>query len=74
MKQIEIKRRPRGTSPRGDFEPAKMSATVSKEARVVASKEKTKALRVRADKCSFVIRQENGPQVERTQDTAPNNY
>jgi hypothetical protein len=47
-------RRPRGTSPRGDFEAAKSFATASEEARLAAAKEKTKALRearLRTDKC-----------------------
>lgn len=38
-------RRPRGTSPRGDFEAAKSFATASEEARLAAAKEKTRALR-----------------------------
>ncbi len=38
-------RRPRGTSPRGDFETAKVFATSSEEERVAAAKRKTEALR-----------------------------
>jgi hypothetical protein len=38
-------RRPRGTSPRGDFDEAKAFATASEEARLAAAKEKTKMLR-----------------------------
>lgn len=46
MSQSEnVKRRPRGPSPRGDFEAAKMFATASEDARVAANKQKTEALR-----------------------------
>lgn len=38
------KRRPRGASPRGDFETAKASATNSEEERIAANRDKTKAL------------------------------
>lgn len=38
-------RRPRGTSPRGDFDAAKTFATASEEARLAAAKEKTRMLR-----------------------------
>ncbi len=40
-----LKRRPRGSSPRGSFEVSKLFATVSEEARVDANKRKTEALR-----------------------------
>jgi hypothetical protein len=38
-------RRPRGASPRGDFEAAKSFATASEQARLAAAKEKTRMLR-----------------------------
>jgi hypothetical protein len=41
----EKKRRPRGESPRGNFEAAKVFATTSEEERVAAAKKKTEALR-----------------------------
>ena len=47
-------RRPRGTSPRGDFEAAKSFATASEEARLASAKEKSRALRearLKTDKC-----------------------
>ncbi len=45
MKMEPSQRRPRGTSPRGDFEAAKSFATASEEDRLSAAKEKTRALR-----------------------------
>lgn len=38
-------RRPRGTSPRGDFDEAKAFATACEETRLAAAKEKTRMLR-----------------------------
>jgi hypothetical protein len=39
------RRRPRGASPRGDFDEAKAFATASEETRLTAAKEKTRMLR-----------------------------
>ena len=44
MTEYEPKRRPRGESPRGNFETAKASATNSEEERVAANRRKTKIL------------------------------
>lgn len=44
MTEERPKRRPRGASPRGDFETAKASATNSEDERIAANREKTKAL------------------------------
>lgn len=48
-------RRPRGASPRGDFDQAKATATESEEKRIAADRKKTEALkearlRARAEK------------------------
>ena len=44
MTEERPKQRPRGPSPRGDFETAKASATNSEDERIAANREKTKAL------------------------------
>lgn len=45
MTQEKHERRPRGSSPRGDFETAKAYTTATEDARVAADKRKTEALR-----------------------------
>jgi len=45
MTEEKPKRRPRGVSPRGDFEAAKSFASSSEEARLAADRRKTEALR-----------------------------
>jgi hypothetical protein len=45
MTEGKPKRRPRGTSPRGNFERAKSVAMSSEEARIAANKQKTETLR-----------------------------
>jgi hypothetical protein len=45
MTEGKPKRRPRGASPRGNFERAKSVAMSSEEARIAANKQKTETLR-----------------------------
>ena len=45
MQLLKRHRRPRGSSPRGDFEQAKDFAISSEEARIAADRKKTEALR-----------------------------
>lgn len=45
MIENESQRRPRGASPRGDFEEAKTYASASEDARVTADRKKTEKLK-----------------------------